>query len=73
MNSADILVDPAEIETADLSQWLHETYHDDNKPPYFTETDPKAISELLLRLFHFRPSERPAGQDILLEPLFDER
>ncbi|KAM0696774.1 hypothetical protein Q7P36_004023 [Cladosporium allicinum] len=28
--------DPADLETADLPQWLRETYYDDDKFPYFT-------------------------------------
>lgn len=64
-----MLVDTADMDTTDLSQWLHETYHDDDKQPYFTATDLEAISKILLRLLRFLPSERPSANDILLELL----
>jgi hypothetical protein len=66
---ADVLVDSADMDTTDLSQWLHETYYDDDKPPYFSENDLKAISKVLLILLRFRPSERPSADDIVLEAL----
>jgi serine/threonine protein kinase len=68
-NNANVSADSAEMETTDLSQWLHETYYGDDKPPYFTETDLLAISKVLLSLFRFRPSERPSARDIFLKPL----
>jgi len=51
-----------------LAQWLRETYHDDDKQPYFTEADLQALGEILLRLLRFRPQERPSANDILPEP-----
>lgn len=68
----DVLVGPANMETADLLQWLHETYYEDDKPPYFTETQLRAIGQVLLRLLRFRPSERPSAKSILLDPLFGD-
>ena len=65
----DMSVDPVNLETSDLSQWLYETYYDDDKKPYFTKTDLRSISKVLLRLLRFRPSERPSASDIILEPL----
>ena len=70
---ADVLVDPVTLETADLSQWLHEAYYDDGgKPPYFTETDLRAITMVLLRLLRFHPPERPSANHISLEPLLGD-
>jgi hypothetical protein len=70
---ADVSVDPVTLETADLSQWLHEAYYDDGgKPPYFTETDLRAITMVLLRLLRFHPPERPSANHISLEPLLGD-
>ena len=66
------MVDPADLETADLPQWLRETYYDDDKLPYLTEGGLEAISKVLLRLLRFRPSERPSANDVLLEPVFGD-
>jgi hypothetical protein len=66
---ADVLVDPTDMDTTGLSQWLFETYYDDDKTPYFTENDLRAISKVLLNLLRFRPSERPTADDIVLEAL----
>jgi serine/threonine-protein kinase SRPK3 len=69
---ADTPVEAVDLETADLSQWLYETYYDDDKPPYFTENDLKAISKVLQSLLRFRPSERASADDILLESLLGD-
>ncbi|KAI7548733.1 hypothetical protein KC331_g4230, partial [Hortaea werneckii] len=39
-------ISPADLETSDLSQWLRETYYDDENKPYFTESDLEGISDL---------------------------
>jgi hypothetical protein len=72
-SDADVAVESADFETAELSEWLHETYFDDGKPPYFTETDLKAVGEVLQRLLRFRPSECPSADNILLESSFGDR
>lgn len=66
---ADTSIDTADTEIADLPQWLHETYYDDDKRPYFSENDLEAISKVLLSLLRFHPSERPSADDIVLEAL----
>jgi hypothetical protein len=65
----DVSVDPADLETADLAQWLHETYYDDDKPPYFTKIDIQAVGKVLMRLLRIRPSERSSANDVILKPL----
>ena len=69
INNADLSVEVTDLETTELPQWLHETYYEDDKPPYFTETDLLAISKVLMSLFRFRPSERPSASDVILKPL----
>jgi hypothetical protein len=61
------------METADLVQWLHETYYSDDKPPYFTKIDLQAVSKVLLSLFRFRPSERSYASDIILKQSLGNR
>ena len=66
-DDTDVPVGTVDMETVDLVQWLHETYYDDDKPPYFTKIDLQAISKVLLSLFRFRPSERSSASEIFLE------
>lgn len=63
--------DRAELDVGSLTDWLRETYYDDDKPPSLTDTDLEKVGELLLRLLRYRPSERPSAGEILSDPLFD--
>lgn len=69
MAVTDVSVDPADLETLDLAQWLDETYYDDDKPPHFAKIDLQAIGIVLMRLFRLRPSERSSASDVILKPL----
>jgi hypothetical protein len=64
-----MFVDPIDMDTTDLSQWLCETYYDDDKPRYFSENGLEAISKVLLSLLRFRPSERPSADDMVFVSL----
>lgn len=72
MLDANDSVDPAEVDIAGLSEWLRETYYDEDKSPFFSETELEGIGNVLLRLLRFRPSERPSADQILSDPLFAE-
>ncbi|WPH01959.1 Hypothetical protein R9X50_00481300 [Acrodontium crateriforme] len=63
-------LEPSDVETTDFSEWLCETYLDDDKPPFFSKTDLQAISVMLRPLFRFLPSDRPSAEEVLLDPLF---
>lgn len=60
---------PAELDTADLCDWLRETYYDDDKEAFFTETDIDEIGDLILSMLKYRPSDRPSAHELLRHPL----
>ncbi|GAB1744227.1 hypothetical protein NU219Hw_g1380t1 [Hortaea werneckii] len=62
-------ISPADLETSDLSQWLRETYYDDEKKPYFTESDLEEISDLITSMLKYEPAERPSARELLHHPL----
>ena len=70
LNTTNSQADQAELDVESLTEWLRETYYDDNKPQFFAPTDLERIGEFLLRLLRYRPSERPSAREILLDPLF---
>ncbi|KAL1582020.1 hypothetical protein WHR41_09422 [Cladosporium halotolerans] len=63
-------IDQAELDVGSLTDWLRETYYDDDRPPSLTDTDLERVGGLLLRLLQYRPSDRPSAGEILLDPLF---
>ncbi|GAB1733419.1 hypothetical protein NU195Hw_g8980t1 [Hortaea werneckii] len=65
-------IEPADLETSDLSQWLRETYYDDDKSPFFTESDLEEISDLILSTLKYHPSERPSARELLNHPLLQD-
>jgi serine/threonine protein kinase len=72
MTETDNWLNRADLDVESLSEWLRETYFDDVKPPFFSQADLDRISELLLRLLRFRPSERPSAGGILSHSVFGE-
>ena len=72
LNIANSQADKADLDVESLTEWLRETYYDDDKPRYFAPTDLERIGEILLRLFRYRPSERPSAREILSDPLFGD-
>ena len=64
--------DQAELDVESLTEWLRETYYDDDKPPFFSQTDIEKIGEFLLRILRYRHSERPSAREILSDPLFGQ-
>lgn len=69
-NDINKQADRAELDVGSLTDWLRETYYDDDKPPSLTDTDLERVGGLLLRLLQYRPSDRPSAGEILLDPLF---
>lgn len=70
LNTTNSQADQAELEVKSLTEWLRETYYDDDKEQFFAQTDLERIEELLLQLLRYRPSERPSAREILSDPLF---
>jgi serine/threonine protein kinase len=68
MTETDNWLNRADLDVESLSEWLRE----DVKPPFFSQADLDRISELLLRLLRFRPSERPSAGGILSHSVFGE-
>lgn len=48
-----------------LTDWLRETYFDDQKRTYFSEKDIEAVGGLLQSMMQYRPSNRPRASQLL--------
>ncbi|KAL9638914.1 MAG: hypothetical protein Q9164_001255 [Protoblastenia rupestris] len=48
-----------------LRNWLRETYFDEGKTSYFSETDIDRAGTMLQSLLRYRPSDRPRLSELL--------
>ncbi len=51
-----------------MSDWLHETYFEDDKKAYFSKEDIEVAGALLQLIMQFRPSDRPRVFELLNHP-----
>lgn len=65
-------LEDADFERFTLAGWLHETYFDDEKKTYFTETDIENLGSLLQWMMQYRPSSRPQTSELLGHIWFQE-
>lgn len=61
-----------ELEEVTLTDWLHDTYFDDNKTTCFAEEHIEVAGELLQSIMEYRPLDRPQISGLLVHPWFRE-
>jgi serine/threonine protein kinase len=61
-----------DLDTADLSEWLRETYYDEDKKAFFAEGELEEIGDLIVSMLKFRAQERPTAAEVLEHPLMKE-
>ena len=54
-----------EIPPMTITEWLHETYYDDDeKSPHFSKKDVEATGALLSSMMQYRPADRPRASEL---------
>ncbi len=66
------LLEDQDLESVTLSDWLCETYFDENKRTYFSRADVAAVGALLHQIMQYRPSDRPQASELLHHDLFQQ-